>query len=68
MSAVDGSALEVHQGASSRDADKADIAEWRGELGSHRVGWLALQLGCDLIFILMPDHKRRDVVEFRDGF
>jgi len=31
-------------------------------------GWLTLQLDYDLILILMPDQKRRDVVKVRDGF
>jgi len=30
-------------------------------------GWLTLPLDRDLIFVLMPDHKRRDVVAFSDG-
>ena len=30
-------------------------------------GWLTLPLDRDLIFVLMPDHKGRDVVAFSDG-
>ena len=59
------------QTASKRRGHGEDSIYWDAArnryLGTIDLGFGPLPLDRDLIFVLMPDHKGRDVVAFSDG-